>query len=60
MNAVPKPTQHPLAGPSITGAEMVHQVFANAGVEPIPGLGESGIRKQGLAAGPMMLLIGAS
>ncbi len=31
MNAVPKPTQHPLAGPSMTGSEIVVQVLAGAG-----------------------------
>lgn len=37
MNAVPKPTQHPLAGRSMTGAEMVVQVLADEGVDAIFG-----------------------
>jgi acetolactate synthase-1/2/3 large subunit len=37
MNAVPKPTQHPLAGRSMTGAEMVVQVLADEGVDVIFG-----------------------
>lgn len=37
MNAVPKPAQHPLAGHSMTGAEMVVQVLADEGVSAIFG-----------------------